>query len=328
MTVRVLVTGATGFVGQHLCHELAANGIPLRAFVRRDAHTSLPPDAEFVPGEITDEAAVRAAVRDIDVIVHLAARVHVMHDDAADPLAEFTRVNVEGTRILVRAASDSGVKHVVFASSVKAVGDVSVAPWTSITPPRPTDPYGVSKLEAERLLLARPSADCPAVTVLRFPLLYGPGMKGNMLRLFRIIDRGWPVPVGTMDNSRSMLFVGNAVAAILRIIRRVTEETSAGAHPGPLFVADGPGQSTAMLVRDIATALQTSPRTLRLPEQPMRTIARFSGPVTRGRLSAVLDRLFGSLEVDHREFEREYNFRPPYTREQGLEITARWFLQS
>lgn len=327
MTIRVLVTGATGFVGRRLCRELVTNNISVRALVREPSHPNVPSDVELQFGDITDARAARAASKDIDVIIHLAARVHLIRDTAPDPLLEFRRANVEGTRILATAGRDAGVQHIVFASSVKAVGDASTVPWTSATPPNPTDAYGISKLEAEQFLLAERSGEQPTVTVLRFPLVYGPEMKGNMLRLFRIIDQGWPIPVGSAENSRSVLFVGNATAAIKRVVERVTSQRSIGT-PGPFFVADGPGVSTAILVKDVAAALRAPSRTVRMPPELLRVLTRIGDPVTRGRISPALNRLLGSLEVDEKEFERAYSYRPPYTREQGLEITARWFLQA
>jgi UDP-N-acetyl-alpha-D-quinovosamine dehydrogenase len=326
--MRILVTGASGFVGQHLCQELAASGASVRAFARSAACTPGSGSIEFQTGDVTDAVAVRRATIDVDVIVHLAARVHVMSDKAVDPLGQFRRVNVEGTRTLLEAAAESGVRHLIFASSVKAVGSNSDTRWTPATLARPADPYGVSKLEAEQLLLAHAVNEQPSVTVLRLPLLYGPGMKGNMLRLFGLIERGWPIPVGPVENSRSILFVGNAVAAIARIANARAAEGASRFPSGPFFLADGPAPSTAKLVSDIAAALGRRPRTVRLPMRLLRATSRVTAPGMGVRLNSLLDRLAGSLEVDWTEFERAYSFTPPYTREHALGITARWFLDS
>ena len=326
--MRVLVTGASGFVGQRLCRELAADHFTVRAFARHASRFASSTNIELQDGDITDERAVREAAEGMDAIVHLAARVHVMRDQAADPLAEFRRVNVEGTRSLATAARAAGVKHIVFASSVKAVGDASVAPWTSATSPSPKDPYGVSKYEAERLLLGNNFDGLPRITILRFPLLYGPGMKGNMLRLFQLIARGRPIPVGRPANMRSVLFVGNAAAAITHSLNRFACDPMMGPSSRALFVADGPGQSTAALVQTIADALRVPGRTIPVPSSLLRSVARISDTVSHGRLGATLDRLFGSLAVDEREFEREYDFQPPFTLRRGMEITAEWFRQS
>lgn len=327
MTVRVLVTGATGFVGQHLCILLAERGTTVRALLRDSSRMPLLSGVEMHRGDITDANAIRLAVRDIDVVVHLAARVHVMRDTASDPLAEFRRVNVGGSDLLATAARDAGVRSFIFASSVKAVGDASTSAWTTTTIPVPKDAYGISKRESEQMLLAR-SSEQFGVTVLRFPLIYGPGMKGNMLRLFRLIDRGMPVPVGTSDNRRSVLYVGNASAAISRVIDRAADHHFNSLAPGPFFVADGPARSTAALATSIAIALGTSARTIRLPEKLLRRVARIGDSVTSAQLGATLNRLLGSLEVDETEFEDAYDFSPPFTTEAAMDITARWFIQS
>ena len=325
--MRVLVTGAAGFVGQSLCERLRADGIEVRAFVRDASAAMLHHSVEVQGGEITDEAAVRAAVERTDAIVHLAARVHVMRDTEHDPLAEFRRVNVEGTRTLARTARDAGVNHLVFVSSVKAVGNASTLRWASDTHPRPADSYGVSKLEAEQVLLAE--AGSPSrVTVLRFPLVYGPGMKGNMLRLFSLVARGFPIPVSRKANARSILFLGNAVAAISRVLECGRLSTPEPLRPPPLFVADGPPTSTSTLVGEIAEALGVRQRTLPLPHHMLRMLAGITDPFTGRRVQSALERLFGSLEVDEEEFERRFGFQAPFTRRQGLAITAAWFRQS
>lgn len=325
--MRVLVTGGAGFVGQHLCRELIAKEIFVRALVRDASRAPLLSGVEVCEGDLCDERSIRAATEGIDVIAHLAGRVHVMRDTANDPLAEFRRVNVAGTQLLATAATDAGVKHIVFASSVKAIGETSMTPWDSTTPAHPVDPYGISKLEAEHVLLGMESPNCPSVTVLRFPLLYGPGMKGNMLRLFRAVARGWPVPVAAVENARSMLFVGNAVSALTHVINADPSRTSTGASRA-FFVADGPAVSTDAIAREIAEALGAPSRIVPLPRRTLRNIARICDPVSGGRPSAMVNRLIGSLVVDETEFERQYRFTPPFTRGAGLGITARWFLQT
>jgi nucleoside-diphosphate-sugar epimerase len=326
--MRVLVTGASGFLGQHVCRDLLASNISVRGLVRAESKPPLLSGVELLHGDVTDEHSLRVAMDGIDAVVHLAARVHVMRDTATDSLAEFRRVNVTATRSLALIARDAGVKHIVFASSVKAVGETCTTPWNSSTAPHPVDAYGTSKLEAEQLLLAMHPREGLRVTVLRFPVLYGPGMKGNMLRLFQVVGRGWPVPVGSVENARSVLFVGNAAGAITHVVDSGRTPFSTHTGAGPFFVADGPGLSTATLATAIATALGVAPRTIRIHQGLLRMLARMGDSLAGGRISPAFDRLLGSLEVDEKEFERAYSFQPPYTREQGLAITARWFLQA
>ena len=320
--MKVLVTGASGFVGRRLCDELAESGHTVRALVRS---RNSPPfqAADVMHGDVTDATVAATATGGMDAVIHLAARAHVMMDHAPNPLAEYRRVNVGGTRLMLNASAKSGVLCFIFASSVKAVGETSTGKWNTFTVPKPVDPYGTSKLEAESLMRgqAKPMSTC----ILRFPLIYGPGMRGNMLRLFELIDQGWPLPVGADDNARSLLFVGNATAAIRRVLQVAAARESI--QSSPLFVADGPSISTAELIERIAAALGTSARTIRLRENLLRGVARVSDPFTKATLTRILNRLLGSLEVDQHEFEDAYDFTPPYTTQKAMEITARWFRQ-
>lgn len=319
----VLVTGATGFLGRQLCEALHGRGIPVRGLVR-DPASRLPAGVPAAPAaDLLDRAAVRRAVAGADAVVHLAARVHVMRDSAADPLAEFRRVNVEGTRVLLEEAVAAGARSFVFVSSVKAVGESGTAPWTEATPPRPVDPYGISKLEAERLVRDTAERAGLHAPILRLPLVYGPGVKGNMLQLFGLVSRGVPLPFGAVPNRRSMVYSANVVAAI----QAVLGSPSAGSET--FFVSDGRDLTTPELVREVARALGVAPRLLRVPHVLLRAAARAGDalsllapfPLT----SAALQRLTGSLSLDASKLGRVTGFRPPYTVEEGLRATADWY---
>jgi nucleoside-diphosphate-sugar epimerase len=256
-----------------------------------------------------DRRAVRAATSGADTVVHLAARVHVMRETAGHPLAEFRRANVEATRVLAEEAAAAGVRHLVLASTVKAVGETTATPWTEATPPHPTDPYGRSKLEAEQVLSELAARRGIAVTVLRFPLVYGPGMKGNMLRLFRLVDRGVPLPFGAVDNRRSMLYVGNLAAAVRSVLERE--------RPGSrvYFVTDLRDLALPELLRLIAASLGRPARLLPVPVRLLRLLLP----------SAEAGRLVGSLAVNPSALVREAGYRPPFTVDEGLRATAEWF---
>jgi nucleoside-diphosphate-sugar epimerase len=181
--------------------------------------------------------------------VHLAGRAHRLREDAGDPLAVFRRVNVEGTRAVVEAAAAAGVRRVLVASSVKAVGESNRTPWTESTVPAPQDPYGVSKLEAEAAAFAAGSARGVETVVMRFPLVYGPGAPANVRRLVALVSRGLPLPFGGIENQRSMLSTGNLVPAVRALAG------TRGLDGEVFFVADGVDLSTPELVRTIAEGL-------------------------------------------------------------------------
>jgi nucleoside-diphosphate-sugar epimerase len=256
-----------------------------------------------------DQQAVRAAVTGVDAIVHLAARVHVMRETAADPIAEFRRANVEGTRLLVEEAAAASAGQLVLASTVKAVGEGNSTPWTEDTPPAPTDPYGMSKLEAERAVHDVARRHGTRAAILRFPLVYGPGVQGNMLRLFALVDRGVPLPFGSVANRRSLLYVGNLVAAV----RSVLENPPEGAET--FFVSDGRDLSLPTLIRMIGDALGKRVRLVTVPPG----LLRLALP------AAEADRLIGSLTVDGSRISRMTGYRRPHSVEEGLRATAEWY---
>jgi nucleoside-diphosphate-sugar epimerase len=245
----------------------------------------------------------------VDAIVHLAARVHVMRESASDPLAEFRRANVESTSILANEAGAAGVRQLVLASTVKAVGEGNSSAWTEDAPPAPADPYGTSKLEAERVVREAAERHGTSVAVLRFPLVYGPGVKGNMLRLFALIDRGMPLPFGSVVNRRSMLYVGNLVAAV----RAVLDRPLAGAET--FFVSDGRDLSLPALIRMIGRALGKPARLLPVPPGLLRLVLA----------AAEAERLIGSLTVDSSKLSRMTGYRAPHSVEEGLGATADWY---
>jgi nucleoside-diphosphate-sugar epimerase len=251
--------------------------------------------------------------------VHLAARVHVTRDHSPDPAAAYHAANVLGTRALLDCAVAAGVTRVVFASSVKAMGESNTAPWPSDAPPRPADPYAVSKLEAEEVIRA---AFADAV-VLRLPLVYGPGQRANMLRLFQLVDRGVPLPLAGIKNRRSLAFAGNVAAAIETVLDspRLPGET--------YYVSDGEDLSTPELVQRIARALGRSVRLLPAPARLLRVGARLGDVLDRlapvPLTTAALERLLSSLVVDSRPLWQLHGGPPPFTVDAGLAATAAWF---
>jgi nucleoside-diphosphate-sugar epimerase len=307
----ILVTGANGFIGSALCVDLARQGLSVRRAVRG------PPDTRAsdltVAGDIGPDTDWRAALKDVDVVVHLAARVHVMRDTAVDPLAEYRRVNVEGTRRLARMAGEVGVRRFVFLSSAKVNGESSPRPFLESDPPHPQDAYGTSKWEAEQALMRVAEDKGMEWVILRTPLLYGPGVRANFLRLMRAVDRGVPLPLGAVHNRRSLLYSGNLVDAI-----RVCLD-----HPGAanqlFMVTDGEDVSMPELVHRLAAALKVRPRLISMPLPLLHLAGRLTGR------TALVDRLTGSMQLDGSLICSKLGWAPPFTLHAALSETVRWY---
>lgn len=310
-----LVTGASGFVGQVLTQRLVAEGWNVRAAFRADPPPDLAPGVEpFRAGELGPDSDWRTALHGVNAVFHLAARVHQLRDTSPDPAAEYRRINLEGTRTLARAAATAGVARLVFVSSIKVNGEARDRPYHEEDVPSPADPYGVTKWEAEQAL-ARLQAETGLETVVvRPPLVYGPGVKANMFRLIRAVDRGLPLPFGSLANRRSLVYVENLADALIAcgLAPRAAGRT--------YLVSDGEDLSTPGLVRAIAAALG---RPLRLVPVPV-SLLRFAA----GALGAsdAADRLAGSLSVDSTRIRRELGWSPPFSTTAGLERTADWYL--
>lgn len=312
--MRVLVTGAGGFVGRVLCARLAERGHTVRAAVRAAGRAPAGVAEVAVVGEIGPATEWAEALRGVDAVIHLAARVHVMDDRAGDPLAEYRRTNLQGTERLARQAAEHGLRRLVFASSIKVLGEATHgAPFTEETAPAPADPYGVSKREAEEALRTVEAQGALEVCVVRPPLVYGPGVKANFARLMGAVARGVPLPLGALRNRRSLVYVGNLADALVEC---ATHPAAAGET---FLVADEPALTPAELVRAIAGALGRPARLLPVPGALLRAVGRATGR------TAAVDRLAGSLEVDSGRIRRALGWTPPFTTAQGLAETARWF---
>lgn len=313
--LNVLVTGATGFVGRFLCSRLLSGGWTVcGTLLASETPSALIDEVEPVTVELLGaDTPWGNALAGVDTIIHLAARVHIMDDPSADPLTEFRKVNVEGTAQLAREAAKAGVKRLVFISSIKVNGEESVTPYTSDLLPNPTDPYGISKWEAEQSLRKIEAETGLEVVVVRPTLVYGPGVKANFLKMMNVASKGIPLPLASITNKRSLIYVGNLVDALA-----VCAEHPAVAGKTYL-VSDGEDVSTPELIRRTARALGASARLFPFPP----SIMHLAGKLT-GKTGAV-NRLTGSLTVDSSKIRRELGWKPPFTLEEGLLETARWF---
>ena len=319
---RVLVTGATGFVGSELCATLAGLGLEVRAMARRPFPS---PGARItvVTAALEDEAAIRDAVDGIDAVVHLAGRVHVLRDHASEAEA-YRRVNVEGTRLLAECALDAGARTFVLASTVKVMGEGSPVRYIETMPPAPADAYAESKLQAEALVRQLARQRGVHAPILRLPLVYGPRVTGNMLRLFAQVCRGLPLPLGAVRNQRSLLYLGNLCAAIPAVLEPSQRTDRV------FFLSDGHDLSTPQLIRLIGAALGKPARLVPVPPTLFRLAGRVGDAIDRLRpfplTSQAADRLLGSLTVDSTAFTSATGYRPPYSVEEGLKATANWYL--
>jgi UDP-glucose 4-epimerase len=310
----ILVTGASGFVGLRLCATLAAAGYTVRAAMRRQSaalEAIVPAICIVSVDDIGPTTDWQAALDGVDMIVHLAARAHVMHDSAPDPLAEYRRINVAGSERLARAAAVAGVSRLIYMSSIKVNGESTVnSPFRESDAPAPLDAYGQSKWEAEQALRHVAAETALAVTVLRPPLIYGPGAKGNIARLLRWIERGLPLPFDSIVNRRSLIYIENLVDAMLAVMR----------HPDPggtYLISDAHDLSTPQLIRALARGLDQRPRLLPFPP----SLLRLAGACT-GQLDAI-GRLVGSLQIDASKIAAEVGWRPAHHPEHGLILTAK-----
>lgn len=313
----ILVTGGSGFVGFALLQALAARSPAQVVAAVRRVDARLPDGVRrVVAAELSGQTDWSAALRGVDVVVHAAARVHVMRDAAADPLAEFRRVNVDGTLGLARQAARSGVRRFVFVSSIKVNGEVSAPgrPFCAIDPAAPVDAYGVSKHEAEVGLRCLAEQTGMEVVIVRPPLVYGPGVRGNFLQLMRWVRMGIPLPLGWVDNRRSLLALDNLVDFL----------SLCAQHPAAadttFLISDGEDVSTPQLLRQLGKALDKPVRLFGVPSPMLRIGA---GLVGQG---AALQRLCGTLQVDGALARERLGWRPPIDFDEGLRRTTRGLL--
>lgn len=313
----LLITGATGFVGRPLCAELLARGYVVNAAVR-NAAISPENTAVSVVGEIDGETRWAEALNGIDVVIHLAARVHVMHENADDPLAEFRRINTAGTEHLARSAAANGVRRLVYVSSIKVNGEETTDGqiYSEGNIPAPQDPYGMSKWEAERALQRVAQETGLEIVIVRPPLVYGAGVKGNFVQMMRVVARGLPLPLASVRNKRDLVYAGNLVDALIVC---ATHPAAAGST---YLVSDGEPVATPELLGRLAQALGVTAHTFHFPPALLKLAGRLVGR------SAQLERLLGSLQVDSGKIRCELNWNPPYSLQQGLQATAVWYRNS
>jgi UDP-glucose 4-epimerase len=309
---KVAVTGASGFIGHNIVKELKSKGWDVVSLVEEGVSVSNNIHGVY-PVEIVSGKGLLKPISGVDVVIHCAARNHVLKDKEANPLAEYRSVNVDGTRNVIRSAIHSGVKLFIHFSSIKAMGEESEDILNEDSPKMPRTFYGMSKFESEEVVRNESSGSGMRVVILRLPMVYGPGNKGNLPRMIHWASRGLPFPIFGFDNLRSMIYVGNVIHGTLLAVRK--------AIPGvtDYIVTDGEDYSTRRVYTAICRELGKAPRFLPVPAWIVRLGGQLSGDVRR---------LTGSFRASSGKIRKELGYSPPYTLEQGIAETVRWYKRS
>lgn len=328
--MKILVTGANGFVGKALCAALLHEGHEVNAVVRPhvtfdvwhelNKRVQLPTEMNNLKlvhiENIVTNTEWRQLLDGVDVIVHLAARVHVMHETSQNPLEQFRAVNLEGTRTLAAQAAAAGVKRFIYFSSIKVNGEGSESHvYTEADTPQPSDPYAISKWEAEQALQKICQTSGMEYVIIRPPLIYGPGVKGNFSSLMKLVKMNAPLPFKQIHNKRSMISLDNLISIIVRALD----------HPKATnqlyLVSDGEDLSIAQLIEVIAEAMGKSSKLFSLPKGSLNLLAKIF------RKEGYLQRLTGSLQVNSEKVRSDLELQAPASVKKTLSETAAWYLQ-
>lgn len=314
--MKILITGADGFVGNTLCPQLEMVGDfhVWRGVLAPKSPTDAPDANWIVTGHIGPDTAWADKLTGVDVVVHLAGRVHLLNDTAADPLHEFRQVNTEGTRHLAESAAKAGVKRFIFASSLHVIGEKTQdRPFTEDTSPTPHSPYAISKWEAEQALHQIAATTGMEVVIIRPPLVYGPGVTANFRALLDWAYRAMPLPLATVHNRRSFVGVRNLSSFIVKCM------THPQAANETFLISDGQDLSTTDLLRKAAHYLERPSRLFPMPVRLMEAGAKFLGK------ERMAQQLLSNLVVNSDKARQHLDWQPPYTVDEELAHTAQWY---
>ena len=311
MTKRILVTGASGWIGHRLCAQLQRTGFSVRGSVRA-GRTAPPGVSTVVMDALSDANDWSAALADIETVVHVAARVHVMQDKAQSPLSEYRRVNVDGTANLARQAAAAGVKRFIFISSVKVNGEETSFenPFQADAEAAPQDPYGISKMEAEMQLKAISNETGMEFVTIRPPLVYGPGVKANFRALIKLVGLGLPLPLGAIHNKRSMVYIDNLIDLVVTCIDHPQAANQT------FLVSDGNDVSTPGLIKTLAHAMHKPVRLVPVPVWLLKVAAFLVGK------GGAIERLSSNLQVDISKTTHLLAWTPPISVDDAMRRTV------
>lgn len=312
---RILITGADGFVGARLARDLAADGADVLGIVRR--HTARAPAGVRICaiGDIGVFCAWGDLLVGVEVVVHLAARAHIVRDGATDPLAEYRRINVAPTAALFRACRAVGVRRFVFASSIGVNGARSIgAAFRETDHANPTEPYAIAKWETEQFLHAAAKEGATEFVIVRPALIYGPGVKGNFHRLMRLVAGGWPIPLGGVTATRNLL----GLTAFCELLRLCVDHPKAAGET--LLAADAVAVDLPTLLRTMAGAMGRRPRLLSVPTRVLEILGHLGGR------TADVTRLLWSLQVDSAKARTLLNWVPTVGFTEEVDAMVRFFM--
>jgi nucleoside-diphosphate-sugar epimerase len=311
-----LVTGATGFVGQTLCDLLAGSGYVVRAALRCDRTIPDYISEKAVVGDIATTTDWGPALRGVDLVLHVAARVHQLHDGGTESDL-YIETNARGTERLANESAKAGVRRFEYLSSVKVNGEQTTCrAYAPDDDPHPQDAYGTSKWLAEKHVMEIGARTGMEVVIVRSPLVYGPGVRANFFRLLRWVDKEWPLPLGAIENSRSLVNIWNLCDLLVVLLKHPNA-------PGRTWmVSDGEDISTPELIRRLGSHMQRRVRLLPIPVGLLRLFGGLMGQKTQ------IDRLCGSLQVNIEQTCRELEWTPPIKADDALARTVDWYLSA
>ena len=315
---RILITGVTGFIGIPLVNTLRTQGHILSGTTRKTGVVSGPNGIPLhkIP-EISINTDWSNIISGAEVVIHLAARVHIMKDQSRNPIEAFRRVNTLGTKALALQAANAGIKRFIFLSSVKVAGEVSPSDgFKESGPISPNDPYSISKYEAEQELLKIAQRSSMEVVIIRPPLVYGPNVKGNFLSLLKLAKRNYPLPLSSINNKRSLIFVDNLTDAITKAV----DHPKAGNEI--FFLRDKENLSTTELINKMSRAFGTKSRMFNIPQKYLYLLGKITGN------TEIVKRLTQTLTVDSTKIRSDLNWSPPFQSDDGIEKTVNWYNRS